>query len=190
MEGPEPNGVIAVFATRELVDSAVEWLRIDGVDRRTISILGPGLTQETPPELDRSRKHEAEIASYWAKWGGALGALAGAGPVSIAIAAVAVGLGPMAVVLAAGIATVAATASIGALASGLTAAGIHERNAKAYEKAIRDGKFVVVVHSDDAATLRSAQLEFARMKAESIETHGLTGVAPPRAAGPNERTGG
>ncbi len=187
MEGPEPNGVIAVFPTREAVDTAVDWLKLDGVDRRSVSILGPGLIQEIPPEMDRSPVHQGEIASYWAKWGAALGAVAGAGPVSIALAVATVGIGPMALVIAAGLAAVAVTASVGGLAAGLVGAGVHEDHARSYEQALRDGKFVLVVHSDDPATLRSAKEEFERQEAESIDVHGLVGLAPPRAA-PNDRS--
>lgn len=187
MEGPEPNGVIAVFPTREAVDTVLEWLRIDGVDRRTISILGPNLIQEIPPEMDRSPTHNGEIGTYWAKWGAVLGGLAGVGPVSIALVAASVGLGPMAAVIAVGLGAMAATATVGAMSAGLISAGIHEKNARQYEQALRDRKFIVVVHSDDPSTLRAAKDEFERMKAESVDVHGLVGSMSMRAA-PNDHT--
>jgi hypothetical protein len=181
MEGPEPNGVIAVFQTREEIESALEWLGMEGVDRRSVTVLVRDRIQELPPELDRSPHHNGEVARYWAKWGAALGGLAGMGPVSIALAAGAVGMGPMATVIAAGVGTLAASAGIGALAAGLVGMGVHERQAKYYEQALRDGKYVLVVHSDDPATLRSAKEELERMRAESVDTHGLVGAPPPRA---------
>ncbi len=187
MQGPEPNGVVAVFPNREAIDTALEWLRIDGVDRRTISILGPNLIQELPPEMDRSPHHNGEIGGYWAKWGAALGALAGAGPVSIAMVAASVGVAEFAPIVAIGIGTAIATAAAGAVSAGLVSTTVHERHAKQYEAALRDGKYVLVVHSDDPSTLRAASEEFQRMNAESVDVHGLTGVAPPRAA-PNDRT--
>lgn len=177
MEGLEPNGVIAVFPDRDAIELAIDWLKVDGVDGTNVSILAPRSIQELPPELDRSPAHVGEVGSYWAKWGAALGALAGAGPASIAIAAAAVGMGPMAAVVAAGLGTAAATATAGAIAAGLIGAGLHERHARTYERALRDGKFVLVVHSDDPATLRSARDEFERMEAESVECHGITGRA-------------
>lgn len=187
MEGPEPNGVIAVFPTREGVDLAMRWLEMDEIDRRSISIFGPGvITDDLPPELDRTNKHSSEIARYWAKWGATLGALAGAGPVSIALAAASVGLGPMALVVAAGVAAMAATAGVGAMTGALVGVGVHEQSARRYEQALHDGKFVVVVHSDNPATLRSAVEEFRRLQAEHVDVHGLTGVPPPRAA-PHEK---
>ncbi len=171
MEGPEPNGVVAVLATREQVDTALEWLTAEGVERSAISILGPGTHEDVPPELDRTSGHRREVASYWAKWGAALGAVAGAGPIAVVIAAIAVG--PVATLLAAAVGTVAATAGVGALASGLVGLGIHEQHARDYERAIAAGKFVVVVHSDDPATLRTALAEIGRLNPESIDTHGI-----------------
>ena len=110
MGGPEPIGVIAIFAKREAADSALDWLCVDGVERRSVSVFGPGTAAEDlPPELDHSSKHRSEVAGYWAKWGAMFGAVAGAGPVSIALAAAAVGLGPLAVALAAGAGAMAAT---------------------------------------------------------------------------------
>lgn len=178
MEGPEPNGVIAVFETREAVDRALDWLHLVGVERVSVSILGPGLIQEIPSEMDRTPAHQAEVASYWAKWGAGLGALAGVGPVSIALAAAAVGMGPMATVVAVGLGTVAVTASVGAVSAGLIGAGVHSEHAKDYERALRDGKFLLVVHTDDASTLRAAREEFERLGASSMDTHGLTGREP------------
>ena len=175
MGGPEPNGVVAVFAKREGADAALEWLRVDGLEKRSVSILGPKTkAEDLPPEFDHSRQHQNEIASYWAKWGAMFGAVAGAGPVSIALAAAAVGLGPLAMAVAAGAGAMVATTGIGALASALVGAGIHERQAKLYEQAIKDGKFVVVVHSDDAGQLRIAKQELERLGAESVDAHGIT----------------
>lgn len=171
MEGPEPNGIVAVLATREQVDSALEWLVAEGVERRAISILGPGTHEDVPPELDRSAQHRSEIARYWGKWGAALGAVAGAGPIAVVVAAIAVG--PVAGVLAAAIGAVAATAGVGALASGLVGLGMHEGHAREYERAIAAGKFVVVVHSDDPAVLRTARRELERLNPESIDVHGI-----------------
>ncbi len=168
MQGPEPNGVVAVFSNREAVDQALQWLAMDEVDPRSISILGPNTIAEMPPELDGSPRHSGEIGSYWAKWGASLGALAGAGPVSIALAAATVGVENMVPVVVMGLGTVVATATAGALGAGIVSAVVHERHAKEYQRALRDGKFVLVVHSDDLSTLRSAKEEFERLRAESV----------------------
>lgn len=174
MIGPEPNGVVAVFATLEGAESALEWMRVDGIEKCSVSILGPATKREDiPPELDHSLEHQGEVASYWARWGATFGALLGAGPLSIALVAATVGMGPLAAAVAVGASAIAATTGIGALASALVGLGIHDRQARMYEKAIADRKFVLVVHSDDALALRTAKSELARLGAESVEVHGI-----------------
>lgn len=174
MIGPEPNGIIAVFATLEGAENAVGWLRVDGLEKREVSILGPKTKPEDrPPELDDSREHEKEVASYWARWGATIGALAGGGPLSIALAAATVGVGPLAAVVAVGAAAVAAAAGVGAVASALVGVGIHERQAHIYQKALEAKKFLIVVHTDEPAVLRAAARELERLGAESVEAHGI-----------------
>ncbi len=174
MIGPEPSGIVAVFPTRAEADAALEWLRVDGLDKRSISVLGPAeAAADPPPELDHGPHHRGEVASYWARWGAMFGGVAGVGPVAIAVAASTVGLGPFAVALAAGIAVLAATAGVGAVSTALVGVGVHEQHARAYEKALAAGKFLVVVHTDDPASLRAAQSELRTLGAESIDVHGL-----------------
>lgn len=174
MIGPEPNGVVAIFPTLESAEGALEWLRFDGIEKRSVSILGPASRPEDlPPELDTSARHEREVASYWGRWGATFGAVLGAGPLSIALAAATVGLGPLAAAVAVGVGALAATTGVGALTSALVGVGIHDRQARVYANAIAAHKFVLVVHSDDALALRTAKAELERLGAESVEVHGI-----------------
>lgn len=174
MIGPEPNGIVAVFANHADADAALDWLRLDGLERRNVSVIGPKeAAEDPPPELDHDPRHRGEIASYWARWGAMIGGVAGIGPVAIALAAATVGIGPVAVVVAAGLAVAATTAGVGAIGSALVGVGIHERHARDYEEALAAGKFLVVVHSDDPAKLRTARAELENLGAESVEVHGL-----------------
>ena len=174
MVGPEPNGIVAVFPNRFEADSALEWLRIDGVEKRSVSVLGPAEAKaEQLPELDRGGHHRREIATYWARWGAMFGGVAAAGPIAIALAAATVGLGPLAGALAAALVVAGATTGVGALSAALVGVGIHEQHARAYEQALAAGKFLVVVHTDDPATLRTARGELLRLGAESVEVHGI-----------------
>ncbi len=175
MIGPEPNGIVAVFPTRFEAETALEWLQVDGLDKRSVSVLGPAVAAaDLPPEFDHSGHHRGEIASYWARWGAMFGGMAGVGPAAIAVAASTVGLGPLALALAAGLAIAAAAASVGALGAALVAVGVHERQAREYETALASGKFIVVVHTDDPASLRSAEKELRTLGAESVSVHGLS----------------
>lgn len=174
MTGPEPNGIIAVFPTLFAAESALDWLRIDGIPKRSVSVIGPKeAAADPPPELDHSGEHRREIADYWAKWGGMLGATAGVGPAAIALAASAVGLGPFALALAAGVAVLGAAAGVGAIGSALVGVGVHEQHARHYEACLAAGKFLLVIHADDPVSLRTARTELERLGAESVDVHGL-----------------
>jgi hypothetical protein len=174
MIGPEPNGVVAVFPTRFETEAALDWLTLDGVEKRSVSVLGPGEPPvDRPPELDHGARHRREVASYWAGWGAGLGGVLGVGPIAIALAASTVGLGPFAAGVALGLAALATTATVGALGSALVGLGVHEQRARAYEKALAAGKFIVVVHTDDPAALRDAKEEMTTLGAEWVEVHGL-----------------
>jgi hypothetical protein len=169
MDVYEPNGVIAVFASEGVAHTAIRALDAARIDPRSISILGPGETGERPVELDDKGAHAKDVAAYWAEWGAIAGAGAGAAVVAIPLIAAVVGLGPFAVALAA---IPLATSAVGALAGGLIGLGIHEAHAHRYEKALRAGKFLVVVHTDDLGLLEDARDILSR-GAESVETHGL-----------------
>jgi hypothetical protein len=75
--------------------------------------------------------------------------------------------------VAVGAGMLAATTVLGALASALVGVGIHDRQARACEKAIADHKFILVLHSDDLLALRTAKTELAGLGAESVEVHGI-----------------
>lgn len=174
MIGPEPNGVVAVFPDRVDADTAREWLRLDGLEDRSVSVLGASDTRNyMPPELDRGPTHRAEVASYWGRYGAVLGAMLGMGPVAVALAASTVGPGPLLTALATAAVFAVAMSAIGAFSSALFGVGAHSRRARLYERALAAGKFLVVVHTDDPVALRDARDELTTLGAESIDVHGL-----------------
>lgn len=169
MDVDEPNGVVAIFASADAAHTAIRALRDERIDERSISILGTQKKVETPVELQEKGAHPKDVAAYWAEWGAIAGAGVGAAVVAIPLIAAVVGLGPFALALAA---IPLATTGAGALASGLVGLGVHEAHAHRYEKALRDGKVVVVVHTDDLGKLEDAR-DLLTPGAESVETHGL-----------------
>jgi hypothetical protein len=176
MRGPEPTGVVAIFDSYEGASSAIDWLTVDGLEKRSVSVIGPRNVEalrEVTPEIDHGRRHLGEIAAYWGEWGAALGAAAGAGPTAIALATSTVGIGPLAAALVPALALVATTAGIGALAAALVGAGIHDQTAREYERAIAEGAHLVVVHTDDPAALRAARSELERLGARRVDVHGI-----------------
>lgn len=171
MIGTEPNGVIAVFATASDAERALHALSAQRFDMQNVSVIGPGHPGDgVTPELDGSAKHGAEVAGQWARWGAIVGATTGGGVVAIPLMVALVGLGPFAPVLAA--IAVGAT-GIGSLASALIGFGIHEKHAHDYEKALREGKTIVVAHTDVLADLEIARDALTEAKPEHVTTHGL-----------------
>ena len=178
MRGPEPSGLVAIFETQDGAEAALDWLRVDGLEKKSVSVLGPAddpklRDVEVLPELDQRGGHLKDIAEYWGEWGAMIGATAGAGPAVVALAAATVGIGPLAAALLPAIGLIAATTGVGAIASALVGVGLHEQHAREYERALHDGHYVVVVHTDDAASLRAAERELARLGATQIDVHGF-----------------
>lgn len=165
----EPNGVIAVFSTVADADRGIAALTAQGINMDIVSVLGPGHPSGMTPELDTSAKHNAEVARHWGRWGAIVGATLGGGLVAIPLMVALVGLGPFAPVLAA---IVVGATGVGSLASALVGLGVHDHHAKAYEEALRAGKTLVVVHTDELAELESARDALAP-EAERVTTHGL-----------------
>jgi hypothetical protein len=166
----EPNGVIAVLASGQQIDAAVEGLRESGIDHRSIVVVRPGTADTELPELDRGPKHSLEVAAYWARWGAILGAGISLAIVAIPAIAAIVGLGTfdrelLLVPLVMAVGGAAVSAAIGL--------GIHLYHAMAYARALRRGKTVVVAHTDDRDSLLDARAVLANLGAERIDVHGL-----------------
>jgi hypothetical protein len=171
MVGPEPNGVIAIYPDEWAGHGALQALFRSGIDPRKVSVLGPHprARAAVPPELDRGVRHAIDVATYWAEWGGVIGAGVGTALITIPLIAAVVGLGTFATTLAA---IPVATTAGGALATAFVGLGVHEAHALRYEHALRDGKLVVVVHDDDPAVLEDLRATLAQ-GAERVDTHGL-----------------
>jgi len=173
MVGNEPNGLIAIYDAPSRAHAAIEALRQTGFDMRSVSIFGPGRSNsDLPPELDPRAQHVIEVAEYWAKWGGVVGAGVGAAVVAIPVIAAVVGLGPFALSFAA---IPAATTAVGALAAAFVGAGVHESHALRYEEALQAGKIVIVAHTDERDRLEDARAALRVGAPEGLEAHGLRG---------------
>ena len=171
MIGGEPNGVVAVFATTDAASRALESLQGARFDMRSVSVLGPGHANGAlPPELDHSARHSTEVGSFWGLWGSIVGGAVGGGVIAIPVIAAVVGLGPFAPVLAA---IAIGTTGASALASALVGYGVHEAHALTYERALREGKTIVVVHTDVLSRLEDARVLLSAAAPEHLDTHGL-----------------
>ena len=108
--------------------------------------------------------------------GGALGWLAGIGSLAIPGVGPFIAAGPIMAAL--GGAAVGAT--VGGITGALVGMGIPEYEAKRYEGRIKEGNYLISVHTDDSSQRSKAKEIFERAGAEDISTAGDSNA--PRAA--------
>lgn len=174
MQGMEPHGAVGVFPDQARAHDALERLAQAGVDMRTVSILGHGEADDgsLPPEVDHGPEHRREVAAFWGKWGAATGMAVGIGAIGIPLLAFLVGAGPWGLMLGAAAGAAALSGGAGGLVGALAGAGVHEAHARAYEKALRERKLIVVVHTGKPDLVRDAGSILKQAGAERVDLHG------------------
>jgi hypothetical protein len=151
------HNVVATYLEPESADTAVRFLERKGVDRTRISLLGREdrlavYQAEEESESTELPKGVAKGVATTGVAGTAAGGLAGfiAGAAAFGIP----GIGPA---VGAGIwAATASGAAAGAVAGGVIG-GIRGTWAARYEDAIKEGRVLVGVHSEDAAEIQAAE---------------------------------
>ncbi len=141
--------IIGLFNSRSEAESAVHQLVSDGINRDHISMVSRGTNEEDTRNLkkDDDTSGAAKGAGIGAAVGGVGGLLAGLAGLAIP------GIGP---ILAAGPIAAALGGALGGAAAGgligaLTDMGVPEHEARHYEDAVRQGKTLLTVRTDDDA---------------------------------------
>lgn len=167
--------VAGIFHSRTDAERALENLRSTGITDDNISFLTPGTTDEELEEAVPTT--ETEQPGMGSAFGGVVGAALGtAGGLHIgtALASLLVpGVGP---VLAVGVLG-AALLGIGGAAAGAAAGGALEENVEGlphdelyvYEDALRQGRSVLIVLTDDGAQAETVRGVMAQAGAESVD---------------------
>ncbi|HEX8141866.1 MAG TPA: hypothetical protein VF553_04665 [Pyrinomonadaceae bacterium] len=168
--------VAGIFPSREQAEKAVEHLRSIGIADERISFIAPGTSAEeldaAVPTTETEQPGMGKALGGWA--GGALG-VAGGMHIGAAAASLFVpGVGP---VIAAGLIGAALLgiggAGVGIAAGGAledaVAEGLPQDELYVYEDAVRQGRTVVIVVSDDDEQGESARNILAQAGAESID---------------------
>ncbi len=143
------TSVYGIYATRTLLENAVEQLRTQNFRHEDISVLMPnnGGNTDIGTELNSKAPEGASTGgAAGAVLGGTLGWLVGIGMLAIP------GVGPF---LAAGpimaaLAGAGAGAAVGGVAGGLIGMGIPEYEAKRYEGRVKSGGILLSVHCDNS----------------------------------------
>ena len=165
------TAVFGIYRNYEEVERGVDALQAAGFRNTDISVLFPESsgTKDFAHEKNTKAPEGATAgASTGAIVGGGLGWLAGIGALAIP------GLGPF---IAAGpIMAALAGAGVGGAVGGITGAligmGIPEYEAKRYEGKVKDGGFLLSVHSDDAVWTKKAKNILEGTGAQDISSTG------------------
>ena len=173
------QAVFCIAKTEGKAQRIVVDLKSAGFSNNDISVLFPDKTGTR----DFAHEHHTKApegttagAGLGGLLGGALGWLAGLGSLAIPGVGPFIAAGP--VMAALGGAAVGAT--VGGITGALVGMGIPEYEAKRYEGRIREGNYLISVHTEDSTQRSKAKEIFERAGAEDISSAGESSA--PRAA--------
>ncbi|MBX3052855.1 MAG: hypothetical protein KF753_15325 [Caldilineaceae bacterium] len=171
---PAKNSVIAIYGRMSAVEGALAELHNSGVPKETISVVAQDLHSDKTIHGIVFEDHPTLHGGTNGAWIGGIFGLT----VGLAVAWVP-GVGPFIAAgpIAASIASVLEGAVLGASGIGLLGAlvswGVSESQMHQYEKMVRNGKYLVIVHGDTDAV--SAAEDVLRGTApDLIDVHGLS----------------
>ena len=155
--------VVAVFDDAQQFQDGLALLQTEDVGREQVSVISRSVEGEAPESADDVQLgDEAENkTARGATAGSLLGALAGASLLFIP------GVGPL---LATGAFAGALTGGVvGGYLGSMQGWGVHEDHVKAYDRAVRDGKIVTVIHGSPLHLARAIRV--LQGKAHQVHLH-------------------
>ena len=167
----ERNAVVAVYGTHVGAEEAVKELSREGIDMRTLSIVGkdPHTDEHvvgyynTGDRMKRWGKTGAFWGGFWGLlFGSAFFAIPGIGPVLAA--------GPVVAWIVGALEGAVLVGGVSAIGAGLYGIGIPKDSVVQYELALKTDKYLLVVHGA-AAEVEKARAIIARTKPISVELH-------------------
>jgi hypothetical protein len=142
-----PSVAVAVFASHEAAEVAVKSLAAQGIDLKTISIIGKNYqTEDTPVGFFNAGDRAKVFGKLGVFWGGLFGLLFGSFFLFIPVFGHLVILGPLAAMVANAFEGAIVVGGVSALAGALSAIGVPRNSVVRYESALKADKFVVAVH--------------------------------------------
>jgi hypothetical protein len=175
------TAVFGIYSGAAQAERAVDALIVANFSNSDVSVLLPDdqTTKDFAHEKHtKAPEGTATGVAAGGTIGGTLGLLAGIGALAIP------GVGPF---IAAGpimgaLAGVGVGGAVGGLVGALVGMGIPEYEAKRYEGKVRDGNFLISVHTDDSDQAKRAKELFERDGAEDISSTGEASAPYPAAA--------
>jgi hypothetical protein len=141
------TAAVAVFATHDLADQAVKELASAHFDITKISVVGRGVHTEDNVTGFYTKGDRVKFwGKYGAFWGGLWGLLFGGLFMTVPVLGPIVIVGHLAVIIASGIETAVIVGGLSALGAALYGMGMSKDAILHYEKAIKEDRFLVIVH--------------------------------------------
>jgi hypothetical protein len=170
----QANAVVAVYPTHTAAEAAVKELQQSGFDMKKLSIVGRDYhTEENVVGYYNTGDRMQAWGKVGAFWGGLWGFLFGSafflipgfGPILVA--------GPLVSWIVGALEGAILVGGLSAVGAGLYSLGIPKDSILRYETAIRNDKFVLIVHGSTADTTH-AQAILDRTQPETLEHHPVT----------------
>ena len=182
----QDNSVVAIYATHIVAEAAVKELQQSGFDMQKLSIVGRDYhTEENVVGYYNTGDRMQAWGKAGAFWGGLWGflfgsaffAIPGLGPILVA--------GPLVSWIVGALEGAILMGGLSAVGAGLYSLGIPENSILQYERAIKNDKFILIVHGSKSDTTHAQEI-LDRTEPETLEHHLvksdelLTGVASPQ----------
>jgi hypothetical protein len=163
------KAVFCIARTPTEAELIVNNLRIAGFSNNDISVLFPdtdGTRDFAHEQHTKAPEGAAAGAGTGGVLGGAFGWLAGIGALAIPGVGPLIAAGP----IVAALSGAAVGAAVGGLGGALVGMGIPEYEAKRYEGKVREGNYLISVHTEDRGQQRRAREIFERAGAQDVSS--------------------
>jgi hypothetical protein len=161
------NSVFCIATSPQQADRIVDHLKTESFSNKDISVLFPNMdnTRASAPEKNTNAPNAGAGDVGVA---GALGWVAGIGPLAIPGVGPFIGAGPVVAALSGAV----FDATVGTISRGLAAFGLAGVEAKQYEGKVKEANILLAVHTDDVGDIARARDIFEQAGAQSICTTG------------------
>jgi len=165
------NSIVAIYPSHTAAEAAIKELQQSGFDMKKLSIVG---RDEHTDEHVVGYYNAGDRMKYWGKlgafWGGFWGLLFGSGFFLIPGIGPLLVAGPLVSWIVGALEGAVVVGGLSALGAGLYSLGIPKDSILRYEKALKTGKYVLIVHGSMDETTRAKEI-LNRTKPETLEHH-------------------
>jgi len=165
------NSIVAIYPSHTAAEAAIKELQQSGFDMKKLSIVG---RDEHTDEHVVGYYNAGDRMKYWGKlgafWGGFWGLLFGSGFFLIPGIGPLLVAGPLVSWIVGALEGAVVVGGLSAIGAGLYSLGIPKDSILRYERALKTGKYVLIVHGSMDETTRAKEI-LDRTKPETLEHH-------------------